>query len=467
MNPALHLYLRAGFGIHPLRLRQKAQSSIPDLVDELLRESAPYEALDLVKDPLKGNDDRELSYFRIGLLFLRGRKDLKKLNLGWLHQMAASKAQLREKMTLFWHNHFATHMPFGIISQLQNNTLRKHALGKFGDMLHAIAKDPAMLLYLNNHQNSKDHPNENFAREVMELFTLGEGHYSEQDVKEAARAFTGWTATKGGRYRFEQGQHDFGEKTFLGKTGRLGGEEILDTLLAQRQTARHLCTKIYRAFVNEQVDETRVEALATAFYDSGYDISGLMRQIFTADWFYAPENIGANIKSPTELLVGYMRLFDVRFKKENLILLGQKALGQMLFFPPNVAGWPGGAHWIDSSSLLFRMKLPLIIFAAHDYEISAKPDFEDAAMSDVMGPAQRKKLKKVQAQVNWKPFVQAFRHIRQEEELMETLLDTLIQAPKDRIDRDLLWSYTDRSSRENLIRSLAIRIMALPEYQLC
>lgn len=463
-----HLYLRAGFGIHPLRAQQQRSRSIPQLVDQLLQESRQVNELDIIKDPLKGKDEnKELSNFKIGLLFLRGRKDLKKLNLSWLRQMASSKAQLREKMTFFWHNHFSTHMPLGIISQSQNNTLRRHALGKFGDMLHAIAKDPAMILYLNNHQNKKGHPNENFAREVMELFTLGEGKYSEQDIKEAARAFTGWTTTKGGRFRFEKEQHDFGHKVFMGREGNFNGEDILNILLSRKDTAVHLCRKIYREFVADQVDEQRIQELANHFYDSDYDIAQLMRRIFTSNWFYSATHFGAKIKSPIELIVGYMRLLDMRFKKERLLLLGQKALGQVLFAPPNVAGWPGGTHWIDSSSLLFRMKLPLVIFAAHDYDLSIKPDFEDAAMDQPMSKSQQKKLKKAEAQVNWKPFVNAFRHVWKEEALLETLLDTLIQSPKDRIDRDLLRSYADSSSRENLIKSLSIRIMALPEYQLC
>ena len=228
-----HLYKRAGFCAEPLFVRNSVQQSLIWHVQKLFSDSNRYDSLDLIDDPTNGRD-KDVGKFKLGVLFVRSRKDLKKLNLAWLDKMAQTKAQLRERMTFFWHNHFATSVQLGYLMQVQNNTFRKHALGKFGDLLHAIAKDPAMLIYLNNQQNRKNHPNENFAREVMELFCLGEGHYTEKDIKEAARAFTGWQVSGSGRYVFNKKQHDFGEKTFFGKTGNITGEDILDMLISHR-----------------------------------------------------------------------------------------------------------------------------------------------------------------------------------------------------------------------------------------
>jgi uncharacterized protein (DUF1800 family) len=195
-----HLYLRAGFGETPAVIKQKMNISIDKLVDELFNNSKQYKQLTYLENPA---DSNEVSNFKILLLLLRSRDQMQELNIDWLNNIYITKAVLREKMTLFWHDHFATSTQLAYLMQVQNNTLRKHALGKFDKLLHAIATDPAMIIYLNNQQNKKDAPNENFAREVMELFTLGEGNlYTEKDIKEAARAFTGWTVNKRGKFEW-------------------------------------------------------------------------------------------------------------------------------------------------------------------------------------------------------------------------------------------------------------------------
>src|SRR5262249_34193319 len=187
------------------------------------------------------------------------------------------------------------------------DVIRRNALGNFGDLLKEVSKSAAMLFFLNNQQNRKDHPNENFAREVMELFTMGRGNYTEQDIKEAARAFTGWGANAGGEFVFRKFQHDTGEKTVLGKSGNFDGDNIIDILIENKQTARFITRKIYRYFVNDEVNEAIVDKLANKFYQSNYDISELMKEIFSSDWFYDPKNIGSRIKSPVELIVGIRR----------------------------------------------------------------------------------------------------------------------------------------------------------------
>ena len=191
-----------------------------------------------------------------------------------------------------------------------------------------------MLNFLNNQQNRKDHPNENFAREVMELFTLGRGNYTEHDIKEAARAFTGWGANLKGEFIFRRFQHDFGSKTVLGKTGNFDGDEVLDILLQQKQTAKFITQKIYKFFVNEQPDAEKIEWLAERFYKNDYDIAKLLEDIFTSDWFYDEKNIGAKIKSPVELLAGIQRMLPMKLENEEALMLLQRVLGKYYFIRP-------------------------------------------------------------------------------------------------------------------------------------
>jgi uncharacterized protein (DUF1800 family) len=186
---------------------------------------------------------------------------------------------LLEKMTLFWHGHFACTIKVGMLAAQQLNSIQQHALGNFRDLVLAIARDPSMIRFLNNQQNKKRQPNENFARELMELFTIGRGFYTENDVKEAARAFTGWSSNLSGEYVFRERQHDFGEKRFMNKRGNFDGTDIIDILLERRETAHFITKKIYQYFVNEKVNERRLEQLAAGFYDKNYDIKWLMQTI--------------------------------------------------------------------------------------------------------------------------------------------------------------------------------------------
>jgi uncharacterized protein (DUF1800 family) len=237
----------------------------------------------------------------------------------------------------------------------QNALLRREALGNFGELLHAVARDPAMVLYLDSASNRKGKPNENFAREVMELFTLGEGHYGERDVKEAARAFTGWgfdPAT--GTFLFREGAHDDGEKTVLGRTGDFDGDAVLDILLAQPQTAERLVTKLWLEFVSPRPDPREVKRLAAVLRDARYEIRPALRALLVSDAFYAPENRAALIKSPVDLVVGTLRQFQFATGDVLPFVLAANQLGQALFAPPNVKGWPGGEAWINSTTLLRR-----------------------------------------------------------------------------------------------------------------
>ncbi|MEC5148287.1 DUF1800 domain-containing protein [Chitinophaga sp. 212800010-3] len=397
---------------------------------------------------------------------------IKDLNVAWVTAMVKSEHPLREKMSLFWHGHFACRTQNILFNQQLLSVIRDNALGDFGELLSGVSKSPAMLQFLNNQQNRKQHPNENFAREVMELFTMGRGNYTETDVKEAARAFTGWEFDENGEFVFRDKQHDDGIKFFLGKQGNFNGDDILKILLEQRQTARFITAKIYRYFVSETPDEARINDLSDKFYHSGYNIKSLMREIFMADWFYDSSVVGNRIKSPVELLVGLRRSIPMTFEKEEVMLLFQRVLGQLLFYPPNVAGWPGGRSWIDSSSLMFRLRVPQVILYSQVLNIMPKdlmPEMGEGAaykmtlqINDFL---KNQYAKKVNAWIDWGPYVQSFEDVPREK-LANEIAGHLLVRPGS-INRPLLDKYADISTRDNYIKTVTIDVMSTPDYQLC
>ena len=370
-----HFYYRAGFG-ESLGVVRSSPRTSEKLFQSYLDKSQTYKPLGLQFDPIfyaNAAGDKE----KLKMMKKEERSKLKEVNGAWINNLGHGADALREKMTLFWHDHFACEPKRSDIALDYVEILRKHALGSFRDLLFAVSKSPAMIIYLNNKQNKKGAPNENFAREVMELFTLGIGNYSERDIKESAKAFTGWSSTREGEFVFRRRLHDYSDKSFMGKHGAFTGDDILNMLLDNKQTAIYICEKIYAYLVNEQIDKGRVASLAEAFYRSDYNISGLLESIFTADWFYDEDNIGNRIKSPIELLSSYQRCFYISFQKAEQMIFLQKVLGQMLLQPPNVAGWPGGRNWIDSSSLTFRIRLADIIFKAAENYVDQRQSIDD------------------------------------------------------------------------------------------
>ncbi|SFQ23954.1 DUF1800 domain-containing protein [Hymenobacter arizonensis] len=385
------------------------------------------------------------------------------MSTDWMNRMATSPAQLREKMTLFWHGHFACRVRQPAAALSLHNTTRKHALGKFADLLLAVSQEPAMLQFLNNQQNRKAQPNENFAREVMELFTLGRGHYTEQDVKEAARAFTGWGYDAQGNFKFRERDHDAGPKTFLGRTGNLTGEDVLQHILQQPAAATFLVTKVYCFFVNEVPNPAHIEALAGAFRQSGYDIAALVERLFSADWFYEPANLGTHIKSPVELLAGLRRTLNLQFDNDKPLLGYQKALGQTLFQPPNVAGWPGGRNWIDSSSLLLRLQLPAVLFRNAEFAVALKQDENDIAPNLTKtertvrpGTGTHLPLAPLQQLLGATPAAQH----------PEKLSAFLLQTPIRPENLHLVQQAALNKEPAEALRTTLISLLSLPEYQL-
>jgi uncharacterized protein (DUF1800 family) len=460
-----HLLFRAGFGPDLAAWQSAGKPSRQEAVKQLFARSQRAEPLSAeLPDTPDAQDLRAMSQEQRQELIKQNRESIRALNVLWLSRMATSEAQLREKMTFFWHDHFACRLHGARLVQWQNNTLRTHALGKFGELLSAIARDPGMLQFLNNQQNRKEHPNENFAREVMELFTLGRGHYSEQDIREAARAFTGWGFRPlTGEFVFRKQQHDYGSKTFLGKTGNFDGQDILDILLEQRQTARFLTAKLCRFLLHPDPEPEQVEAWAKRFYESGYDISGLLEHIFLSDAFYSSRNLGARIKSPVEYIVSLMRLLDLQFQDESSPVLIQRALGQMLFDPPSVAGWPEGRNWIDSSSMLARLRIPEALVYAAELDMEIKGSF--AGNEEVAGDREGFK-RRLDASIRWEGLSRHLARLSGPARVQEAA-SYLLQAPQQRLSPDTLSRFVRGEDEPQEIKSLVLRLVCTPEFQLC
>ncbi|MEM9722140.1 MAG: DUF1800 domain-containing protein [Bacteroidota bacterium] len=450
-----HLLSRAGFGPSWTELFEK--KPYKKVLQEVLSHSktfAPIEMEDLPEG--SGRKFMGMSTEEKVQMLQKNRKSVNSLNLLWMREMAHSPAQLREKMAFFWHDHFACKSKIAKAALLQVNTLREHAIGNFGELLHAIAKDPSMLLFLNNQQNKKTSPNENFAREVCELFTVGRGNYTEQDVKEAARAFTGWSTLPNGSFFFRKRQHDFGKKTFLGRRGNFSGEDIIEILLEEKATARNITRKLYHFLVSHEEDPVQIESWAKGFYESGYDISTLLKTLFESDHFRTSQHVGARIKSPIEYMVGILRLLDIDPTEEKGLLFLQKALGQTLFFPPNVAGWPEGKAWIDGSSLLTRLRFPIGLGSGTSFSFQSKAAF--AGNEEFLSKMEKRKGLRIQ--VDWDGLFTQLEKIPAENRndwLKERIL--LIHSPAKHARIAPL-------TRENFPQAM-VQLMATLEYQLC
>jgi uncharacterized protein (DUF1800 family) len=451
-----HLYARAGFGLRFADLKQAGSLSVTQAVDQLFKLSEPVVPLNVVKDNPTYEEFAKTNPAVTRKEFVLKRRQLDKdLNTKWVNRMSTNDEQLREKMTLFWHNHFACRTPTPWLAQELNNIHRTYALGNFKTLLLAVSKSPAMLRFLNNQQNRKDHPNENFARELMELFTIGRGNYTEQDVRESARAFTGWAVNVKGVFVAAQQFHDTGVKTFLGKTGNFAGEDIIDIILAKKETARFICTKLYKYLVNETPDTAHINAMADGFYNGNYEIKPLLNYVFNASWFYEDTNIGNLIKSPADFIVGLNRQFYITYKNPEILLQFQRTLGQLLFYPPNVAGWPGGRNWIDSSSLMFRLKIPSTVLNGGVIDFAGKADPEDEAFLATTRSKQQTVNTEVQSAPDWNKFLSSIPANTSRRDIAQ-----LILAPT--LNNDMLEIVNGSTDT----KSMVIKLVSTLEYQL-
>ncbi|SIT23654.1 DUF1800 domain-containing protein [Chryseobacterium gambrini] len=450
-----HLLWRAGFGPGINQLEDLYKKDTKSLMNDLFKEETflyvNYDTPDIAEtgdymmnDQTPAEKKKEMQ--RIS------RQQNEELNLNFLDKMVNSKEQVREKMAFFWHGHFASRVVNPKFNRQILNVIRKNALGNFKDLLFEVSQAPAMLNFLNNQQNKKDHPNENFAREVMELFTMGRGNYTEKDIREGARAFTGWGSDKEGNFKERKNLHDEGSKTFLGKTGNFTGTDVLNIILEEKATAKFITTKIYKFFVNENVDENIVKSLSESFYQSGYDIKKLMMDIFSSSWFYDKKNIGNRIKSPIELMAGIMRSLPMNIQNPENLIVYQKLLGQMLLYPPNVSGWPNGKSWIDSSTLMLRLQIPQIWSGLRPLDYRPKEDDDlDMGLKNNTNSL-TKSFKNPNITIDWTRVEKIFNG--------KNVEDYLIQSSKS-LDMNSVKNFSDSSVKMNVIN-----LMSTPEYQL-
>ena len=364
------LLARAGFGGTPEQIaamvRKGPERSVLELVDyEKIRQvnSAPaWARIDKGRRPGKMSGLSEAA--RRARRRQRRRKEranIQALGQWWLERMRVSRRPLQEKLTLFWHGHFATSfqkVKSAYCMWRQNQMLRKGANGNFRELVVGIAQDPAMLIYLDGARSRKRAPNENFARELMELFTMGEGNYTEEDIKASARAFAGWNIARD-RFAFQKNtrQMDTGTKTFMGRTGNLTGEDIIDTILQQDATSRFIARKLWTFFAYEEPSSRLERALARKLKESNYELKPVLTTMFLSREFYGRKSLRRQVKGPVQFLVQSTKELDTKLPSAALNRNILNGLGQVLFAPPNVKGWDGGFSWITSTSITGRRRV--------------------------------------------------------------------------------------------------------------
>jgi uncharacterized protein (DUF1800 family) len=363
-DDARHLLQRSGIGAAPADIAKLAGLTREQAVDRLLAEtrtvpSVPPPAF-LGEAWPRYRDFPDMKEEQRQPFIQARREELQTLKAWWYAEMIATPSPLTERMTLFWHNHFVSAFEgvgFNVHRVYSQNILfRREATGSFSTLLADILRDPIMLRYLDNHTNRKGRPNENLARELLELFTLGEGNYAEADIKEIARALTGRTINRQSDfgYIFVQGMHDESRKSFLGTRGD-NGDDVVRVLLAHKRTAEFVAEKMWREFVSsEPPPPGEIAAVAAALRDSGYQIKPALRRVFLADAFWAPMNRGALVKAPVVMIAGLYRELGLPIVDLQALPVHGRRLGQDLFEPPNVKGWPGGMLWITPASLVAR-----------------------------------------------------------------------------------------------------------------
>ena len=458
---AAHLLRRAGFGGSSAEVQSASAAGLHAAVDKLLN---------FGPDLLPQSPDADLTFGR-GTPPAQQRAANVAIQLWFLNRCLQTTNPLQERMVYFWSNHFTGAVGGGATPAMlvnQYNLFRQYALGNFGELTHAVSRDPAMLFYLNGAQNNKRHPNENYARELMELFTLGVGNYSEDDVRESARAFTGWTVDRfTGEARFAPRLHDDGSKTFLGQTGDFNGDDIIGIILRQPAAAQFVAHKFLRAFVYDDPEPELVNAAADLFRSSGYDVRALMSSLLRSNVFYSPRAYRALVKSPLELAIGTLKILGVS-AVTTPVDGAISAMGQIPMRPPNVAGWPGGAQWLNQSTVLARLNfVNRVINTTRPAAAQAGPDM---TMSQGRPPAAMSML----APTDW---VGGGVSITDPGAVAERVVWLAVQDDLTQSQRSEIVSYLQTDGVGNLvplngenidekIRGAMTLAMALPSYQL-
>jgi uncharacterized protein (DUF1800 family) len=432
-----HFYRRIGFGVTLDELAEGKRLGFPGAVDHAIASvSGPSEL------------DRLMAVVRSEMVTFG--EELSQAQSLWLYRAVATMHPFKEKLALFWHGHFATanykvNNPRLMFEQYR--TLREHALGRFEDLLLAVSRDPAMLIWLDNRNNRKGAPNENYARELLELFTMGPGPYTEQDIREAARAFTGWHL-RGDRFQFNSGAHDAGEKTVLGTSGKLTGEDVIRIAASHPATARFLSRKLLRFFVTDSPPPAVVDGLARVYLENDTRIDAMMDVLLRSRLFHGESAHRALVKSPVELVVGALRLLDANSNR-HITFPSMAKMGQELFNPPSVKGWDGGNNWLNTVTMLERMNFLNDILMRSPVKVAGRDHILLQALKD--------------------------RQLREPAAVVGFFADAILQGDVSADQRRVLERYyaqevaalgDDDESWDFKLRRLAYLFMALPAYQL-
>ncbi|HEY7310897.1 MAG TPA: DUF1800 domain-containing protein [Gemmataceae bacterium] len=437
-----HLYRRAAFGATHAELEAGLKSGPEDLIARLLKGDAGLAEFDAQMEPLAQNIARY--------------NDVTHLRAWWLSRMLHSPHPLQEKMTLFWHNHFATSIAKAgenVRFMLgQNDLLRRHALGNFAELLRKMSSDPAMLIWLDGRDSKKGNPNENYGRELMELFSLGIGHYTEKDIREAARAFTGWEI-QGTKAVFNANQHDAGEKTVLGQAGKWKADDIVRICLEQKSAPTFIVGKLYRFLISETIQPAPelLAPLADQFRKSNYDFGALVKTVLSSNLFFSPMVYRTRVKAPVDFLLGIVRGLEGKIGTTALSQALEQ-LGQNIFSPPSVKGWDGGRNWLNGQTLLFRQNLALALTSTEDARFGRRTD--PAVLVQKYG-------KKTDAElVDF--FLRLFLQTDVAAESRAHLLD--YQQRSHKLPMPVYW--TEQDAADHRVRTLCHLVLSLPEFQL-
>ena len=493
---AAHLLNRAGFGGSPSDIKNLHALGREKAVDSLLE---PAEALNAFPAPEWSTDEQALADMQMRVeqrretfQAMRGlsaeeaekqkREALKSIQQEsrqraleaqgwWFRRMLASRAPLREKMTLFWHDHFATSVQKvkqPVLMVRQNEMFRANAFGSFKDLTQSILMDPAMMLYLDTQSSKKDHPNENFAREVMELFTLGEGNYTEQDVREAARAFTGYELDRrNGSVVHNKRQWDSTDKTIFGKTGQFDGKAVIDLVFQKKEAARFMSKKLWEFFVAENPPTPAVDSLADTFTQAGFKIGPLLREIFLSKEFYSETVVRNQIKCPVQYLIELLKQLEIDSPPYGFAINAEQQLGQILFMPPNVAGWDWGQAWINTNTLLTRYNLAGFLTKGAQEDMNTMSN--EMAKTPGMAPAPRQMGRGWQGPDYETIAPRALRNTP--DELVDALIYRFFQSPLPDKARDSFIEYATSKKGEVFTNKetaeLCHLMLSTPYYQLC
>lgn len=445
---AKHLLSRALFGYSRKDLETALSTSLNNFVDNFLLANVPEPTPPgtWINDRPDGNAPN-------------GTRN-NEMIAWWYGLMAREGTSMREKMVLFWHNHYVSEydkVNYPQILYWQNKLFRDNAFGNFRQLTKLVTTDPAMLIYLDGQLSNRNAPNENYARELMELFTIGIGHYTETDIKQAARALTGWQVNydNGIKSVFNRNRFDNTNKTFMGQTGNFGYEEIVDILFTKDETAKFLCRKLYKEFVCTTIDESFITEMANVFRNAKYELKPLLSFLFKSDHFYKPEFIGTKIKSPVELLVGTVKAFDIATPDLNYMRDAARGVQQILFDPPNVKGWTGQRNWISTNTFPLRNQ------------------YTDAIVNN-----RRVTGANLTSRLTMLTYARSYRSAENAAQFVQDVVDLMYQFPvsKQRQDSLLLtllsgtiaanWS-TFTPQAEQRIQQFFRTLMRTPEYQLC